>query len=65
LLLGVPSSATATWPTGVAQLSTILHSDPSTLVQPAHCRRFVHTHRICVRWRRGICRAWRTWRHRC
>lgn len=40
--------------------------DPAgSLVQPAHCRAVWHTHRRCVRWSGGVCRAWRTWRHRC
>lgn len=37
-----------------------------SLVQPAHCRPFWHTHRRCVSWSRGgVCRSSRTWRHRC
>jgi hypothetical protein len=40
--------------------------DPvASLVQTAHCRAVWHTHRRCVRWSGGVCRAWRTWRHRC
>jgi hypothetical protein len=65
LLLGSPGSAEATPLHSVADLLTTLQSHTSPLVEPAHCRRYVHTHRRCVRWRRGICRSWRTWRHRC
>jgi hypothetical protein len=63
LLLGLPGSAAATGPTGAASLHTVLQS--LALAEPAHCRRYWHTHRTCVRWRAGICRDWRVRRHRC
>ena len=65
MLLGLPGSAQATPLQSVSDLVKLLNSQNSYLVQPAHCRPFVHTHRRCVRWRRGVCRSWRTWRHRC
>ena len=65
LLLGLPGNAQAAPLQGVPDLLKLLEPNGSSVVQPAHCRPFVHTHRRCVRWRRGICRSWRTWRHRC
>jgi Tfp pilus assembly ATPase PilU len=66
MLLGLPGSAQATPLQSVSDLMKLLESQgSSSVVQPAHCRPFVHTHRRCVRWRRGVCRSWRTWRHRC
>jgi hypothetical protein len=67
MLLAWPGGAQAqTAPfRSVADLIRILEPQGSSVIQPAHCRPFVHTHRRCVRWRGGVCRSWRTWRHRC
>ena len=34
-------------------------------LQTVHCRRYLHTHRRCTLWRRGVCRRSVTFRHRC
>jgi hypothetical protein len=65
MLLALPGSAQATPLSSVADLMKALEPQGSSVIRPAHCRSFVHTHRRCVRWRGGVCRSWRTWRHRC
>lgn len=65
LLLG-PSPARAAVPGSPGGLLNDLREPIASLVKPAHCRAVWHTHRRCVRWSRGgVCRTWRTWRHRC
>jgi hypothetical protein len=64
LLALLAGAATAATP-GASNLSTILPSLSPSLVESVHCRRFVHTHRRCIRWRGGACRSWRVVRHRC
>jgi hypothetical protein len=53
LLLGLPGNAQAAPLHGIPDLLKLLEPNGSSVVQPAHCRPFVHTHRRCVRWRRG------------
>lgn len=64
LLLG-SAPAGAGLPASPGGLAAPLSAPEASLVQRAHCRSFWHTHRRCVRWSGGVCRAWRTWRHRC
>lgn len=63
VLGAAPAGAGIPGPTG--GLRAELRDPAASLVQPAHCRAVLHTHRRCVRWSGGVCRAWRTWRHRC
>ena len=44
---------------------TPLTSSQSTTVQTVHCRRYLHTHRICTLWSGGYCRRWIRYSHRC
>lgn len=64
LVLG-PLPAGAGVPGSPGGLPMDLRAPAASLVQPAHCRAVWHTHRRCVRWSGGVCRSWRTWRHRC
>jgi hypothetical protein len=64
LLLALPAGAASAATAGASNLATILSLSPS-LVERVHCRRFVHTHRVCVSRRGRACRSWRVVRHRC
>lgn len=65
LLFGLPRSAQAAPLQNIGDLLRLLETQSFSVVEPAHCRPYWHTHRRCVRWNRGVCRSWRIWRHRC
>lgn len=60
-----PGSTATADAIGAGNLAGSLQSLFPSLVEPAHCRPYWHSHRVCIRWRRGICRSWRVRRHRC
>ena len=64
ILFVAPDVSTAS-PISSATLQTDLQSATSPMTEPAHCRRYVHKHRVCTRWRGGYCRVWRVRTHRC
>jgi hypothetical protein len=66
LLLGMLAIGDATVGTVSAGTLPVTRQPLSlSLAEPVHCRPYWHTHRTCVRWRRGVCRDWRVRRHRC
>jgi hypothetical protein len=65
LFLALPGNAATAGAISADKLGANLQSLSPSLVEPAHCRRYWHTHRVCVRWSRGVCRSWRVRRHRC
>jgi len=65
LLFVLPGGVAAANPIGSATLQSNLQSTLPSLGEPVHCRRYVHRHRVCTRWRGGYCRVWRVRVHRC
>lgn len=65
IMMGMASLASASAaPASPTQLKLLL-GDQGAQVQTVHCRRFVHVHRRCVKWRAGVCQKWVKYRHRC
>jgi hypothetical protein len=64
VLFVLPGAATAN-PISSATLQTDLQSMAPPASEPAHCRRYLHRHRVCTRWGAGYCRVWRVRTHRC
>jgi hypothetical protein len=63
MLAATPSNAML--PAATAAVPSAWPGGETLPVERAHCRAVWHTHRRCVRWSRGQCVAWRSWRHRC
>ena len=64
LLFALPGVSAAN-PISSGTLQTNLQSVAPSLSEPAHCRRYWHRHRVCVRWRGGYCRVWTVRTHSC
>ena len=64
-LLFVLPGVSAANPISSGTLQTNLQLMAPSLSEPAHCRRYLHRHRVCVRWRGGYCRVWTVRTHRC
>ena len=64
-LVFVLPGVSAANPISSGTLQTNLQLVAPSLSEPAHCRRYLHRHRVCVRWRGGYCRVWTVRAHRC